>query len=147
MIPLGWDEGGNLPPGIHRATWTEIVTRYATSAHRRDLLDGLLDALRSLKAAGCAIAYLDGSFATAKAHPGDFDACWESAGVVPSRLDPELQDFSDERAAQKARYGGEIFPAQWPAHPDGTTFRDYFQYDNVTKRSKGIIAIDLAGLP
>ncbi|MGH2854553.1 MAG: DUF6932 family protein [Solirubrobacteraceae bacterium] len=45
----------------HHATWTEIVTRYATSTHRRDLLDGLLDALRSLKAAGCAAAYLDGS--------------------------------------------------------------------------------------
>jgi len=30
MIP-GFDEHENLPPGIHHATWTEIVTRYATS--------------------------------------------------------------------------------------------------------------------
>ncbi len=37
--------------------------------------------------------------------------------------------------------------AQWSAHPDGTTFPDYFQYDNVTKQPKGIIAIYLAGLP
>jgi hypothetical protein len=146
MIPE-FDERGSLPPGIHHATWTEIVTRYATSTHRRDLLDGLLDALCSLKAAGCATAYIDGSFVTAKARPDDFDACWESAGVVPSRLDSELQDFSNERATQKARYGGEIFPAQWPAHPDGTTFLEYFQYDSVAKRSKGIIAVDLAGLP
>ncbi len=146
MIPE-LDERGSLPPGIHHATWTEIVTRYATSTHRRDLLDGLLDALRSLKAAGCATAYIDGSFVTAKANPDDFDACWESAGVVPSRLDSELQDFSDERAAQKARYGGEIFPAQRPAHPDGTTFLEYSQCDGVTIRSKGIIAVDLAGLP
>lgn len=146
MIPE-LDEHGNLPPGIHRATWSEIVTRYAISTRCRDLLDGLLDALRSLKAAGCATAYLDGSFVTAKAHPNDFDACWESAGVAPSRLDSELQDFSDEHATQKARFGGEIFPAQWPAHPDGATFRDYFQYDNVTKQPKGIIAIDLAELP
>src|ERR1700677_924888 len=71
MIPK-FDERGNLPPGIHHATWSEIVTRYATSTRRRDLLDGLLDALRSLKAAGCATAYLDGSFVTAKAHPDDF---------------------------------------------------------------------------
>ena len=123
------------------------MTRYATSTHRRDLLDGFLDALRSLKAAGCATAYLDGSFVTTKEHPDDFDACWESAGVVPSRLDAELRDFSDERAAQKARYGGELFPAQWPAHADGATFLDYFQYDNVAKQPKGIITIDLAGLP
>ncbi len=146
MIPE-FDERGDLPPGIHHATWTEIVTRYATSTHRRELLNGFLDALRSLKAAGCSTAYVNGSFVTAKGHPGDFDACWESAGVVPSRLDSELRDFSDERAAQKARYGGELFPAQWPAHADGTTFRDYFQYDHITKRPKGIIAIDLAGLP
>jgi hypothetical protein len=48
MIPE-FDECGNLPPGIHHATWNEIVTRYATSVRRRELLDGLLDALRSLK--------------------------------------------------------------------------------------------------
>jgi hypothetical protein len=53
-----FDERGNLPPGIYHATWTEIVTRYATSVRRRELLDGLLDALRSLKGAGCATAYL-----------------------------------------------------------------------------------------
>jgi hypothetical protein len=41
MIPE-FDECQNLPPGIHHATWTEIVTRYATSTRRRDLLDGLL---------------------------------------------------------------------------------------------------------
>jgi hypothetical protein len=36
---------------------------------RRDLLDGLLDALRSLKAAGCGAAYLDGSFVTTQGAP------------------------------------------------------------------------------
>lgn len=146
MIPE-FDECGNLPPGIHRATWTEIVTRYATSSRRRDLLDGLLDALRSLKTAGCGVAYLDGSFVTAKEHPGDFDACWEPAGVVLDRLDPEMQDFSERCAAQKARYGGELYPADWAAQPGGMSFRDYFQRDAITKQPKGIVAIDPTGLP
>jgi hypothetical protein len=146
MIPE-FDEHGNLPAGIHDATWIEIVTRYATSTSCRDLLDGLLDALRSLKAAGCGTAYLDGSLVTAKEHPADFDARWESACVVLDRLDPELRDFSDERAAQKARYGCELFPADWPAQSDGKTFRDIFQRDHITKQPKGIIAIDLTGLP
>jgi hypothetical protein len=146
MIP-DLDTNGNLPPGIHHATWTEIVTRYATSTHRRDLLDGLLDALRSLKTAGCGTAYLDGSLITAKQNPDDFDVCWEPAGVVPNRLDPELQDFSDGRTAQKARYGGELYPANWAANSDGTPFLDFFQHDRTTEQPKGIIALDLTGLP
>lgn len=145
MIPE-FDEHGNLPPGIHHATWNEIVTRYATSVRRRELLDGLLDALRSLKGAGCSTAYLDGSLVTSKDHPGDFDACWESSGVILSRLDPELLTFSDGRAAQKARYGGELYPAEWPAGADGTAYLDFFQRDRL-KQQKGIIAIDLTGLP
>jgi hypothetical protein len=146
MIPK-LDTNGKLTPGIHNATWNEIVTRYATSTRRRELLDGLLDALRSLKAAGCATAYIDGSFVTAKQNPADFDVCWESAGVVSDRLDPELQDFSDGRAAQKARYGGELYPADWAANSDGTPFLDFFQLDPTTEQPKGIIAIDLTGLP
>jgi hypothetical protein len=145
MIPE-FDERGSLPPGIHHATWTEIVTRYATSVRRRELLDGLLDALRSLKAAGCATAYIDGSLVTSKNTPGDFDACWDSGGVVLSRLDSELVDFSDDRAAQKARYGGELYPADWSADADGTTYLDFFQRDRL-KQPKGIIAIALTGLP
>lgn len=146
MIP-GFDEHGNLPLGVHHATWTEIVTRYATSTRRRDLLDGLLDALRSLEAAGCRTAYLDGSFITAKEHPGDFDACWESVGVLADRLDPELLDFSNKCAAQKARYGGEFYPADWPANSEGIPFLDIFQRDRITKQPKGIIAVDLRDLP
>lgn len=145
MIPE-FDERGNLPPGIHHAAWNEIVTRYATSSHRRDLLDGLLDALNSLKVAGCRTAYLDGSFVTSEIHPGDFDACWESGDIDLDCLDAELRDFSDRRATQKARYGGELFPAEWPAQTDGTTYLDYFQRDR-NGWAKGIIAIDLTGLP
>jgi hypothetical protein len=145
VIPA-FDAGGNLPPGIHPASWDEIVTRYATNARRRELLDGLLDALRSLKHAGGRAVYLDGSFVTAKELPADFDACWEIAGVDASRLDRELLDFSDRRAAQKARYGGELFPAETAAEPAGTTFLDYFQRDRDTGQAKGIIAIDLGAL-
>jgi hypothetical protein len=145
MIPE-FDEHGNLPPGIHYATWKEIVTRYAASVRRRELLNGLLDALRSLKGAGCTTAYLDGSLVTSKDHPGDFDACWESGDVVLNRLDPELLIFSDGRAAQKERYGGELYPAEWPADADGTTYLDFFQRDRL-KQQKGIIALDLTGLP
>jgi len=146
MIPE-FDNRGELPPGIHHASWDQIVTRYAINTRRSELLDGLLQALRSLRTAGCGVAYLDGSFVSAKQHPGDFDACWESTGVDAAHLDDELLDFSDARAAQKARYGGELFPVEASAEPAGTTFLDYLQRDRHSGAPKGIIAITLRGLP
>jgi hypothetical protein len=44
------------------------ASKLSTSVQRRDLLDGLLDALRSLKGAGCVTAYLDGGLVTSKDH-------------------------------------------------------------------------------
>lgn len=58
-----------------------------------------------------------------------------------------MLDFSDKCAAQKARYGGELYPAHWPANSEGIPFVDYFQRERVTKQPKGIVAIDLTGLP
>lgn len=121
------------------------MERYATNERREQLLDGLRVAIESLRTAGCARVYLDGSFVTDKELPGDFDACWESRGVDPSLLDPVLLDFSDLRAAQKAKYGGELFPAEAAAEPSGMRFVDYFQRDRVTGEAKGVVAIDLGG--
>ena len=140
-------EGGNLPPGIHDATWDEIVARFGTTALRRELLPGLREALESLRVAGCRRVYLDGSFVTATEIPGDFDACWEMAGVDADLLDPVLLEFANARAAQKERFRGELFPAEAIAAPDGTRFLDYFQRDKLTGEPKGIVALDLEELP
>ena len=142
VIP-SFDENGNLPPGIHLATWDEIVERYATNERRGQLLDGLRAAIESPHAAGCTRLYLDGSFVTDKKVPGDFDACWEAGSVDPGLLDPVLLDFRDRRSAQKAKFGGELFPAQFVAGRGGTTFLEFFQLDRLTQQRKGIIAIDL----
>jgi Family of unknown function (DUF6932) len=138
---------GNLPPGIHVATWEEVEAAFGSSARRQRLLAGLLRAMQALRAAGCTRAYIDGSFVTAKDAPGDFDACWEAQGVDPNTLDPVLLDFSNRRAAQKAKYGGELFIANQAAVPAGTAFLDFFQRDKSTGDAKGIVAIDLGNLP
>lgn len=111
------------------------------------LLDGLYRALQALRAAGCERVYIDGSFVTAKAMPGDFDGCWEAQGVDASALDPVLLDFTAQRTAQKAKYGGELFIANAPAARAGTAFLDFFQTDKMTGERKGIVAIDLGDLP
>jgi hypothetical protein len=146
MIPAFDLESGNLPPGIHQATWREITARFGHTPRRRILLAGLRKALLALQSVGCRRAYVDGSFVTAKTHPGDFDGCWEIEGVDVDALDavaPALLDFAERRKAQKAAYGGEMFPARSGADPSGMAFIDFFQRDKVTGEPKGIIAIDL----
>ena len=95
--------------------------------------------------AGCQRAYVDGSFITWKEAPGDFDGCWEASGVDPDLLDPVLLEFRDHRAAQKARFRGELFPAASHADPGGTSFLDFFQKDR-DGQPKGIVALELGGL-
>jgi len=145
IVPF--DTQGNLPPGVHTATWPAFVRRFGTTPHRRRLLAGLHAALAALRAAGCRTAYIDGSFVTAKDIPNDFDACWDIEGVDPALLDPILLTFAHGRAAQKAKYLGELFPAQISEGGSGSTFLEFFQIDKESGNPKGIIAIELRRLP
>lgn len=108
---------------------------------------GFVAALTDLHRAGCQRAFLDGSFVTGKPHPGDFDACWDPTGVNLSLLDPVLLTFDNNRAAQKAKYHGELFPSTVPADKAGTIFVQFFQVDRFTGAPKGIVAIDLEAEP
>ena len=140
------DANGLLPEGVHWSNWEELAGRYGYNMHRRMLLVGLWAALQNLKAAGCRTVWLNGSFVTSKKEPNDFDACWDETGVDPELLDPVLLTFDRERAAQKAKYMGEMFPSTTVANLGGWSFLDFFQTDRETGRRKGIVAIDLGGL-
>ncbi|HEY9835182.1 MAG TPA: hypothetical protein V6D26_31825 [Stenomitos sp.] len=138
--PLNSD--GNLPPGVHCATWQEFAARFGTTPHRQRLLKGLKSALDSLSKAGCQVVYIDGSFVTEKENPNDYDGYWDATGVDPNLLDPILLNFDNKRAAQKAKYLGEFFLAQDQADSVGRTFLEFFQTDR-NGNLKGIVAIDL----
>jgi hypothetical protein len=87
---------------------------------------------------------LDGSFVTAKPHPGDYDGCWDHTGVDFSRLDPVLLDFDNKRAAQKTKYMGEMFIS---GVSSGTSpFLDFFQVEKFSGAAKGILCISLVSL-
>lgn len=141
MIPP-FDANGNLPPGLHRANWREFIRRFGNSPMRVELIDGLRLALQSLKLAGCRQVFIDGGFITDQAVPGDFDGCWDLAGVDPYKLDPVLLDFANKRARQKAKFRGELFPASSPADAKGSTFLEFFQIDR-NGDPKGIVVINL----
>lgn len=135
---------GVLPPGVHFATLEEIEERFCINDHRRNLFEGLAAMVGNLKSAGCRAFFLDGSYVTEKALPDDFDGCWDPVGVVAAMLDPILLEFDNSRAAQKEKYGGEVFPASWPATRKGDIlFLEFFQQDKHTGHAKGIIGIRL----
>lgn len=151
MIPAHIDLDGSpwpiLPAGIHAATLAEVEARFASNPKRRVQFGGFVAALTALRRAGCRRAFLDGSFVTTKPCPGDFDACWDPTGVNPAFLDPVLLTFENNRAAQKLKYHGELFPSTVPADRAGTIFVEFFQVDRFTGAQKGIVAIDLAAEP
>lgn len=136
-----FDPLGNLPPGIHWATWDQIIEHFGGTDRRNRLLGGLRRALQSLQKAGCETAYLNGSFITEKENPEDFDGCWDVEGVTLELLDPILMDFTNKQAAQKEKYYGEFFPNL--PEDDDSAFLHLFQTDKSTGTPKGIIAIDL----
>ncbi len=143
MLPPFDPDTGRLPVGVHEATWDEVVERFGWNPRRRQLLDGFADAVDALTEVGCRRVWLNGSFVTAKDEPADFDACWDSEGVDLDALDPVLLDLSNGRAAQKARFGGELFPNVAEAD-SGLSFSDFFQNERDTGR-KGIVVMSIGG--
>jgi hypothetical protein len=145
MIPKLISIGGLwkvLPRGIYDATLLEIERCFATNQTRKDIYDGFRRGVQVLKIAGCKIVFLDGSFVSDKPDPGDFDACWEPAGVDVRKLDPVLLDFSHNRMRQKLKYRGEFFPSSVKAN-GLRTFVTFFQTDKDTGKEKGIICVKL----
>lgn len=145
MIPP-LEPDGHLPAGEHVASWAEIAAVFAGDPWRIYLLEGFRRACRALATAGCTRVWLDGSFVTNKDVPGDFDGCWDEVGVDPNALDPVLLDFDNKRAAQKAKYGGELFPATFQADIQGRTFVQFFQMGR-NGEAKGVLVLDPRSAP
>jgi hypothetical protein len=122
-------------------SWETVVDRFGWNAWRRRLLDGLAEAVELLAEAGCRRVWLNGSFVTAKQKPGDFDACWDLDGVDLDVLDPIFFDLSGGRAAQKARFGGELLPNVIET-ASGLEFADFFQNERDGTR-KGIVVLNI----
>lgn len=143
MIP-NFNEDGNLPPGIHKATWEEIETKFGNTVHRKKLLEGLKLGIKALKVVGCSKIYLDGSFITNKPRPNDYDVCYYPTfdlKLLRSKY-PIFFDFENRRKNQKDKYMGEFWPTNAPFDGVYTIFEG-FQVDKYTNRKKGIIELNI----
>ena len=130
-------------PGIHKYSMHEVERMFAYNDIRDKHFEGFMKWARELKEAGCKTVYLDGSFITRRKDPHDFDACWEP--FVP-KTRPKAQSLLDEsidgNLARKKEFGGDIFPRFTAKYGDRV---EKWQYDERTRRVKGIIEIDLRG--
>ncbi len=126
-----------------------ITEHFGINAHRLRLLAGFLEAAQALQMAGCGWILLNGSFVTSKEFPNDIDACYDDESLdydLLETLEPALLEFAKARAAQKARFGCEFFPARAVADRAGRTFQDFFQRDR-HDQPKGIVKLELHTLP
>ncbi|MER7609740.1 hypothetical protein [Nocardioides sp. NPDC127503] len=137
---------GVLPPGIHKASWDELVQAFGTNERRRMLLGGLSAACLALADAGCTQLWVDGSFVTDKDRPGDYDACWDPEGVDRPLLDPVLVDYSHAgREAIKAKYLGDVLIAGVEIG-SGLSFVEFFQRTR-DGGTKGIVLLNPKEVP
>jgi len=140
MIPP-FSSHGELPPGVHQATFAELEQRLGHNQHRRRLLTRLQQVLRLLADAGIAQVYVGGSFVTAKDRPGDLDACWVAErGYDRCRLTPEFFEEDGSLAGAAEIPGLDLFPDDvdealargWLARGEG-------------RREKGVVLLRLGG--
>lgn len=139
---------GLLPPGLHRATWDELCSRFGGTRRREYLLEGLLRAATNLRDAGVVNLWLDGSFVTDKRNPNDFDGVWDPSRADLRRVDSVLIDLADLRSGrlkQKAKYRGEFLVSAIESRT-GLPFEQFFQL-TPDGDVKGIVLLDLRTLP
>lgn len=143
MIPVLTTDG-LLPPGIHVATRDQLRARFGSEFVRAQFFAGVMRAADALAHAGCQRLWVDGSFVTNKVVPGDWDGCWDPAGVDPDLLDPTLYDFTAEgRSRMKSKYLADLFPSSFIEQRSTSTFLEYFQIDKTTGLAKGLIQLNL----
>jgi hypothetical protein len=131
---------GVLPRGLHHVNLREFRDCFAYNERRSWLFEGFLLACRDLREAGCGRIYVGGSFVTSKAEPGDYDACWDPVGVLPS-LDPVIYDDALRHERQQ-KYRGDLLIGGVGDGPAGESFR-FLSCDKTTGEERGMIGIKL----
>jgi len=115
MIPP-FDDTGDLPPGLHAATWTEFrarFCRFVQSDRRLQLCQRLGQLVDDARASGIVTRILvGGSMVRATAEPNDFDCIIAlRAETQYETLRPDQLQIADARIVRD-RYVGDIFIAR-----------------------------------
>lgn len=106
-----FEEGGDLPAGIHAATLRDVIERFGTTSERRRVMAARLTRAYAVAAATGSLGrfIVFGSFATAKPAPNDIDVflLMENSFDVSSLTGVERLLF--DHGAADAYFGGSVF--------------------------------------
>ncbi len=104
--------GGYLPEGLHEASEDEVITRFGASTPRRVYLMGRLRRWLDLaRAVGARRFFIDGSFVTEKAEPGDVDAVVWLPDGFREQVSAGQSEAIELQSMVRAREPKELFAA------------------------------------
>ena len=110
MLPE-FNQDGNLPEGVHRATEAEVLSRFATTSARRKWLgERLCNLLEMARATGkLERVVLWGSFMTSKESPNDLDVLLVMAADFDLEQVPMDRRTLFNYAQAKIRFNADVF--------------------------------------
>ena len=137
-MPLpDFNASGDLPSGVHRASWNEILRRFGGGGGQRDICTRhLIHVYELAKRTGClSRLVIFGSYVTAKMEPNDVDIVLIMDDTFRLENCPiESRGLFDHAVAQ-ARCGASVFWIR-PALLIGETLEQFIAYWQ-TKRGGG----------
>lgn len=125
MLPEA-NENGDLPPGIHPATWTEIEKRFGRATGPRTRALATLKRLHelALRTGSLKSFYIFGSFVSAVPEPRDVDVALIMAASFKIENCPWESRALFSHARAEARYGASVFWLREGKLPDAA-MRDF----------------------
>jgi hypothetical protein len=122
MLLPSFNENGDLPPGIHRATLSETLRHFGTGSHQRKVIATRLERIyRIVLSTGHLSRFVVfGSFITAKEKPNDVDVfiLMEDSFYLTEHTGEVRLLFSNHAVAQ-SRFGASVFWMRRLAALDG----------------------------
>jgi hypothetical protein len=146
MLLRDFNANGDLPPGVHRAAWTEVVGRFGGAAGQRELCTRRLAYLHELaRRTGCLQRFvIFGSYVTAKANPNDVDVILIMDDAFRLENCPMESRALFDHAVAQARYGASVFWTR-PALLIGETVEKFIEYWQIKRGGgqRGIVDVIL----
>lgn len=141
-----FDSNGDLPPGVHRAAWTEVMGRFGGATGQREICTRRLAHICELarRTGSLQRFVIFGSYVTAKANPNDVDVILIMDDTFHLENCPlESRGLFDHAVAQ-ARHGASIFWMR-PALLIGENVEEFIAYWQVKRGGgrRGIVDVIL----